>query len=889
MTQSSKPPEQSVLASPARLRSLAETALLDSQPERAFDRLTELASQLLNTPVSLVSLVTADRQFFKSSKGLAEPWHSARETALSHSFCQHVVNNDAPLCINDSTIEPLVAENKAIVDLNVMAYLGVPIHAPDRETLGALCVIDDKPRKWSDRDIAVLSEVAAIVEDEIALRVHLQQRIRAERELQQSEEQLRQVIDNLFSFVGLLSPEGILLQANQTALKSANLQPEDVVGKPFWETYWWSYSPAVQAEMKADIERAAQGERLRHDVLVRVAAGEYIDIDFTLAPIFDGNGTITHLVPSGLDITQRKTTEAALRTSEASFRSTFENAAVGIAHIGLDGLWLRVNQRLSTIVGYSAEELLQLTFQELTHPEDLANDLQGLQSLIDRTTDRYQAEKRYIHKDGSIIWIHLTATLQYDAEDQPQYFISVIEDICARKAAEARLRLLARASTILAASLEYEDSLQQVAELLVEEFADWCLVDFLTTDSAETDSAEASPLSLASPARTPTEQVLRQAALAHAKGSHTFSALARVHPRDAAQFPMEMGRSQVFQTGESLFLPQVTDEHLVHTARDEEHLATLRLLGISSALVVPLRIRDSIVGTLSLIRIGTAPAFEPTDQQLAEEIADRIALAVDNLQLYQNARQVEAKLRSLNETLEQQVAARTAELQRRNQELDHFAYIASHDLRAPLRAIDNLATWITEDAGHLLPQGSGIHLEKLRDRTVRMERLLTDLLAYSRADRYRGEPEFVDVHQLVQNVGELLLTPPFTLCIPRQLPTIYTWQVPLETVFRNLIINAIKHHGQADGTVTVTAVEKEDVVEFAVQDDGPGIDPIYHDRIFEIYKTLQPRDKVEGSGIGLSIVKKIIDNQRGAIVVESEEGAGATFRFIWPKSKNDAH
>jgi GAF domain-containing protein len=154
----------------ARLTALAATGLLDSAADESFDRFTRLASRILRTPVSLVSLVTADRQFFKSCLGLPEPWATKRETLLSHSFCQHAVSLREPLIIEDSRTHPLVRDNLAIRDLNVIAYAGIPLITRDGHALGALCTIDDKPRIWTDDQIETLQDIAAAVVTEIEMR-----------------------------------------------------------------------------------------------------------------------------------------------------------------------------------------------------------------------------------------------------------------------------------------------------------------------------------------------------------------------------------------------------------------------------------------------------------------------------------------------------------------------------------------------------------------------------------------------------------------------------------------------------------------------------------------------------------------------------------------------
>lgn len=245
-------------------------------------------------------------------------------------------------------------------------------------------------------------------------------------------------------------------------------------------------------------------------------------------------------------------------------------------------------------------------------------------------------------------------------------------------------------------------------------------------------------------------------------------------------------------------------------------------------------------------------------------------------------RENEERFRSV---LEERVAERTAELQRSNRELDNFAYVASHDLKAPLRAIEHLSEWIENDAGDLLPPVSREHLAKLRGRVHRMERLLDDLLAFSRAGRVEHAPERVTTGELVESVFELLAPPPeFRLITATSLPTLTTQRVPFETVLRNLIGNAIKHHDRQDGCIQVSAQDLGNFVEFSIADDGPGIAPGFHARIFELFQTLKPRDQVEGSGMGLAIVKKTVESMGGSINVDSAAGAGAVFRFTWPKN-----
>jgi PAS domain S-box-containing protein len=233
-----------------------------------------------------------------------------------------------------------------------------------------------------------------------------------------------------------------------------------------------------------------------------------------------------------------------------------------------------------------------------------------------------------------------------------------------------------------------------------------------------------------------------------------------------------------------------------------------------------------------------------------------------------------------------ELAGLAEQLRRSNRELDQFAYVTSHDLRAPLRGIGNLASWIEEDLGpQVVAEEPRKMLALLRGRVARMEGLIDGILEYSRIGRTKQKVEEVDVRKLLADTIDLLAPPAgVTIDIAPDMPTLLTQRLPLQQVFMNLIGNAIKHAGRADVTVKDTTADAGPYqVEFAVADNGQGIDPQYHEKIFVIFQTLAARDKVEGSGVGLSLVKKIVEGHGGRVWVESQPGEGATFRFTWPR------
>lgn len=224
-------------------------------------------------------------------------------------------------------------------------------------------------------------------------------------------------------------------------------------------------------------------------------------------------------------------------------------------------------------------------------------------------------------------------------------------------------------------------------------------------------------------------------------------------------------------------------------------------------------------------------------------------------------------------------------LEKRNQELDQFAYVTSHDLKAPLRAISNLSQWIEEDLGDSISEETQHQMALLRGRVHRMENLINGLLHYSRVGRLKTESETVSVENLLKEMIDSIAPPAgFTIEIGPKMPILNTPRLLLQQVFSNLISNAIKHHHRTEGKITISVKDQENFYEFMVADDGPGISAQYHEKVFIIFQTLQARDHTENTGIGLSLVKKIVENEGGTIWLNSQEGEGTTIHFTWPKS-----
>ena len=496
----------------------------------------------------------------------------------------------------------------------------------------------------------------------------------------QAEETLRkqaQMLDLANDTIAVLDLNGVISYWNLGAKWLYGWRKSQAIGKNIHELLHTEWPQPFEEIHKVFFERGYwQGElvRIKEDgTKITVASRWTLQRDEQDKPLA--------ILEISNDISDRKRSESALAESAQRFRDTFEQAAVGMAQASVDGKLLLVNQKLCEIVGYSRQELMAKKFQDITLGEDLGNELELLGQLLARKIDNYCIEKRYVCKDGELVWVNLTVSLLQE-QNGTQLLMGVVEDIRERKQAEESLRL-------------------------------------------------------------------------HA-------------------------------------------EELRWTA-------------------------NSLAQTTSVLR-------------------------------------------------------------KRNQELDQFAYVVSHDLKAPLRAIANLSSWIEEDLSDSMTEDTLHQMNLLRGRVHRMESLIEGLLQYSRVGRIQLASETVKVGKLLAEIIDSLAPPSgFEVKVEPGMPTFVTERLPLQQVFSNLISNAIKHNRNESGHVNISVKELDDFYEFAVADDGPGISPQYHDKVFVIFQILEARDKVENTGIGLSLVKKIVESQGGSISLESAEGEGAIFRFTWPK------
>ncbi len=479
------------------------------------------------------------------------------------------------------------------------------------------------------------------------------------------------------------------------------------------------------------------------------------------------------------------------------FRDAVEFSAIGIATVGLDGSWITVNKALCDLLGYTQEELLRRTFQDITHPDDLPADLEKVTQMLAGELTHYHMEKRYFHKDSRVIWAILSVSLVRDDENEPLYFVSQIQDITQRK----------QATDDLAASAE-----------LLREFM------------------EHNPAALAMCDRD----------------------MRYLHVSDRWLAEYQLNRESVIGYSHYEIFPdqdprwkKVYEQVLAGATKGcEEEALTPRPDGSPvwcNWEMLPWRDAKGEIGGLIQFNQDITP------QIVAKQELERLV----------------------------------QDLARSNSELEQFAYVASHDMQEPLRAVAGCAEILKSRYGDQMDDAADDLISHIVDGATRMQGLINDLLQISQVSSQASSFEHVDTNEACRaallNLDDVIKKSAARIELD-DLPMVMGDHTQITQVFQNLISNALKYRKEEPPIVTIMSQKKQELWEFSVADNGIGISPEFHDKIFGIFQRLHTRIEYPGSGIGLALCKKIIERHRGSIWLKSTLGTGSTLFFTLPQS-----
>jgi len=477
------------------------------------------------------------------------------------------------------------------------------------------------------------------------------------------------------------------------------------------------------------------------------------------------------------------------------------------------------------------------------HPDDRDRVLARIEEAVTAHRD-FQVEYRIIRPDGVLRWLEARGKLFGDRQGTPTWMAGVCLDITERKRGEEALRVLAEASKVLGTSLDSRATLESVAHLVVPRLADWCVIDLLTDGNR-----------------------LERAVVAHVDPDKQ-----RLASQDVDLYPLDpnedLGPARVVRTGQPALLSEIDDETLAGAARDEEHLSLLQVLGLKSALTVPLEARGRNLGALTLASAESHRRYTCDDIPLAREIAVRAALAVDNARLY-------------------------GEMQKALASRDRLLAVVSHDLREPLNTAALSLRLIEQTGG---PETSQVRraFAAARRAGEQARRLIDDLLDVSQieAGELSVDRRPLDPARLVAEATESFVAEAeerglyLEIDVAEDLPTLLGDRYRLIQVFSNLLRNALKVTPRG-GRIDVSARLEADgddgrsEVRFTIRDTGPGIPPEHLPALFETFWRGE-RARRGSAGLGLGIARGIVEAHDGRIAVESEPGKGAAFSFTVP-------
>ena len=668
------------------------------------------------------------------------------------------------------------------------------------------------------------------------------ERRETEADLVRSEQQLSDFFENAAIGLHWVGPDGTVLRVNKAELDMLGYTADEYVGRHIAEFH--ADEPVIDNILHT---LTSGGELKDHEARLRCKDGSirHVLID---SNVYRENGQFIHTRCFTRDITDRKDLEAELRRqvealteAEARIRSVVDHVMDGIITMDEEGVVASYNLAAERIFGYRAEEVIGNNVRMLMpepyrsgHDQYLRNDRRTGEAKVIGIGREVMGQR----KDGSTFPLDLAVGEFRHGERR--LFTGIVRDITQRKHTEQSLRFLAEASRSLATLSDYRSTLKRVAQLAVPGYADWCAVHVLD------EHGELSRLTIA-----------------HADHGRIELAeeLYRRYPSTADD---PHGPSRVVRTREPELVEEIPDELLQESARDVEHLEILRRLGLKSYLCVPLMMNERVIGTLTFVSGESGRRYGPADLEMAEDLAHRASIAIENARLYQ-------------------------ELHEADRRKDEFLAMLAHELRNPLAPIrTGLEILALEDDQH------GRLIETMQRQVIHVVRLVDDLLDVSRIMRGRVElrKERVALAEIVSRATQVLRPQieksgqQLEVSVPDEPIWVQADPVRLVQVIENLLSNANKYSDER-GVVSLAVTADDDQTRIVVRDTGIGIEPELLPRIFDLFtQSSRSLDRAQGGlGIGLTLVKRLVEMHGGSVRAHSEGvGKGSKFTVTLPVS-----
>lgn len=669
--------------------------------------------------------------------------------------------------------------------------------------------------------------------------------LRVEKNLRESESRFRRAILR-FPLPTLLHAEGgEILLVNEMWSEKSGYARDDLQTIADWTERVYGEQ---ENKIRADIEKlyASDGRVDEGEYVITTRSGEERTWHFDSTPLGrlpDGRRLVLSVAE---DVTERREMQDTLRESESRYRLLAETAQDIICIHDLDGHIQYLNKA-------GLDHLMGGDWQEFGEGKHIANYVVGAgqQGLEQRYTQRlagdtskYLYETQLINAQQEIVPVEISsAPIVQNGEIAS--ILLVARDLTQRQETEKALR-------------ENERLLRTIIDATPN-----CV--FVKDKRGRYILANETMAKLYG--TTPEEMI--------GKTDEEFVQMGKIALEDTKPFAHH--DESVIDRG----MPTLNREISIRLAAGETHWLQM----VKKPIAMP-RDTEALLGVAIdiTVRKQALDELERHRLHLEELVAERTteleARVTDVRRLNRAMTNLLEDLQASNQRLEQT----RARLQDANRELNDFAYVVSHDLKAPLRGITQLSNWIREDYASALDSDGQEMLELLVGRAKRMHDLIEGILQYSRVGRLRQREREIDLNEMVLDIVDLLAAPPhIKIDMITELPTVVGEEIRFRQVFQNLLSNAIKFMDKPQGRVTIACENQKTAWQFSVSDNGPGIAEKYYDKVFQIFQTLRPRDEYESTGVGLALVKKIVEAWGGRVWLDSTVGEGSTFYFTLPK------